>query len=381
MIVYLLCFLVTGIFALINEHALKNNYRILALITTFLVLIIPAIVAGVRSYDIGTDVNFYVKKSIDLATNFSAVKNWFAASSIPGYITQSQEKGYLLLEYVSTRIVPNTHFFLFLVALIENIFIYLSLYKLKNNCSIFMGELIFLFTQYNSFYNMVRQGIAISICLFAVSILVSKESKKYLKFILWIMIAFQFHRTAIIALIFLGIYIVLEKNFSILKQTILIFILLGIMLSLVPVTQYAINIGIFPARYLEYFSGGLAYNSGKISIIGIGIYSCGYLVLFQGMKYLGPNKNFYLVAALMDIGLILMTNISFYLFRLSSYFLIIRVLSMSQKTLYKLEPDRKIYNNSILLELEAFLSIILYFVYFLGYLNWHQTIPYIFMTD
>lgn len=381
MTTYLLCFSITTIFAAMNEYTLQKKNKLLIILTAILVIVTPAILAGVRSYEIGTDVNYYVRRTFELSTYYNSINDWLSTVNIPGFITQNQEKGFLILEYLVSRISLNTHFFLFIVAIIENIFVYLALYKLRNNCSIIMGEIIFLFTQYNSFYNMVRQGIAMSICLFAVALLLSNGSRNKLKFLFWILVAIQFHSTAIVSLVFILIYYVFKnEKSSVLKQSLLVIILLIFIVSLVPLTQYAVRIGIFPDRYLEYFNGGTAYNIGRISVFGIVVYWSGAVVLFQGARHLGKNQDFYIAVTIIDMLLILLTNVSFYLFRVSAYFLIIRILSMSQKSLYNSNSDRKFYENAQLLCIESIFSVVLYFLYFIVYLNWHQTIPYIFMN-
>ena len=382
MVPYLSCFLITGVFAQINDYSLKKKYKIFTVLTALLVILLPALLAGFRSYEVGTDVNFYVKRGFDLALNFGSVSDWLNLSDIPGYIVTSQEKGYLLLMYIVSRFSTIAHVFLFVVSAIENVMVYLALYKLKSRCSIFMGEIIFLFTQYNSFYNMVRQGIAMSICLFAVAILLSNEKQKYIKFVLWILVAFEFHKTAIIALVFLGIYMLLKNtNNNILRQAVWMIMLMGIVVCIFPLMNHMIDIGMLPARYLEYFRGGTTYDaSQKMPILGLLIYVSGCLVLFQGFKYLGKDRKFFISIAILDILLINLTNVSFYLYRVASYFLIIRVLSMSQRSLYNLDltVGRSDYDNPVLLWIESVGSVVIYFMYFIVNLNWHQTIPYMF---
>ncbi|NRO03035.1 hypothetical protein IMAU30109_01997 [Lactobacillus helveticus] len=382
MIAYFVCFGITGVFAAVNDYSLQKKEKILAIVTAFFVVIIPAILAGIRSYDIGTDVNGYVRSSFELAVNFSSLKAWLDMSGAVGFITQNLEKGFLLVEYISTKISKDTHFFLFLVAFIENLFIYLGLFKLRNKCNVFIGEMVFLFTQYNSFFNMMRQGIAMSICLFALSILLANDDKKYIKFFVWSFIAFQFHGTAIISLLFLIVYLVFKNQNKalLLKQTLFLFSLLIIVISFITLVNYMVNIGVLPEHYLEYFSGGAAFQLYKISIFGILIYSCSYIILCQANKYLGKQKNIFMAMAIIDVVFMTMSNISFYLYRLATYFLLVRIFSLSQRSLYQMDTSRNIYDNPYVLYIETLISVILYFVYFIVKLNWHQTVPYMFMN-
>lgn len=387
MIIYLFCFSITGIFAIINDYSFQKKQKILSILTAFLVIFIPALLAGLRSYSIGTDVNGYVRSSFELAQSFTSLKNWLGMSGVAGYITQNLERGFLFIEYFATKISADPHFFLFLIAFIEDLFIYLGLFKLRNECNIFIGEMIFLFTQYNSFFNMVRQGLAMSICLFAVSILLADEKNKYVKFIIWNLIAAQFHGTVIIiSLIYLGLYLFFKdstqdnKSLTI-KQILFVFVLLLMVVAFIPVVKFIINVGILPGHYMEYFSGGSAFQLYKISFWGLLIYSCGYIVFIQANKYLKNTKNFFIAVASIDIVFMIMSNVSLYLYRLAMYFLMVRIFSLSQRTLYSMDSSRNIYNNPYLLWTETMISIILYFAYFIVKLNWHQTVPFMFMNN
>lgn len=379
---YLICFSITGIFALINEYSIQKKQRVIILFSAFFVIIVPAILAGMRSYYIGTDTNFYVVPSFNLARGFSSLTDWISVFGAPG-ITQNLERGFLLLIYFASRISTNAHIVLFLIALIEDIFVYLSLYKLRKHCNIFMGEMVFLLTLYNALFNMVRQGIAMAICLYAVAILLSNEKNKYLKFLLWIIIASQFHGTAIISLLILVIYLLfknVQEGHTIRKIGLLVIMVL-IVTMFVSSVQYLTSIGLIPMHYLEYLNGGAAYSNSKVSAIGLIIYSSSYLVLISGRKYLGNNAMFFIAIAFMDLGFMFMTNMSFYLYRIAYYFLFIRVFSLSQRTLYKMQPYRNIWNNSYVLWGESLFSVLMYFVYFILVSNWHETIPYIFMNN
>lgn len=382
MIPYLICFSLTGIFAFVNDYSLQKQRKILVVLSALCVIMIPAILAGFRNYMIGTDTNFYVVPTFNLARNYTSLSDWISAFGIPG-ITQNLEHGFLLLIYFVSRISSDAHIALFVIALIEEVFVYLAIYKLRSQCNIFIGEVIFLLTLYNAFYNMVRQGIAMSICLYALAVLISDDKKKYLKFFLWIIIAMQFHGSAIISVLFFVLYILFRdaKESDILKKLGLVLLLIILVAAFVSVVEYMVNAGLIPMHYLQYLKGGSAYSSAKISLLGLIIYSSSYIVLLAGRKYLGNNGSLYIAIACMDIGFILLSNVSFYLYRIAAYFLFVRVFSLSQRSLYRIDSQRNIWNNPYVLYSETLITTILYFVYFILVSNWHQTIPYIFMNN
>ncbi len=381
---YIICFLMTGIFAMANDHFLKKKAKSLVIITAIFIIIIPAILAGVRSYSIGTDVNFYVLPSFNLATNFHSINDWIGTFNNPMYPTGRMEKGFLLLVYLISRISTDGHFLLFVIATIIDFFIYFSLYQLRTICSVFIGEVVFLFTQYNASFNMARQSISMAICLYAFSILLTNQNKKYMKFFIWVIIAMQFHTAAVLSIFYLLIYIILRKqnSMSLLKKSSLVIGLMLLVLLFVPTVQYLVKIGILNAHYLDYLSSDVSgAAAGSISILSLLIYSSGYIPLILGAKYLDKYKNIFILMAIMDVAFMGLATVSFYLYRIAAYFMIIRVVSLSQKSLYSLKPQDSILTNPYVLWVGTIILYVMYFVYFTVLLNWHQTFPFIFMNN
>lgn len=381
---YIICFLITGIFAMANDYYLKKRAKLLVIITAIFIILIPAILAGVRSYSIGTDVNFYVLPSFNLARNFHFINDWIGTFNNPMYPTGRMEKGFLLLVYLISRISTDGHFLLFVIAIIIDSFVYFSLYRLRNICSVFIGEVVFLFTQYNASFNMARQSISMGICLYAFSILLANENKKYIRFIIWIIIAMQFHTAAVISFSYLLIYMILGKQnkISLFKKNILIICVILLILLFVPAVQYLVNIGVLNSHYLDYLTGDASgTTAGSISVLSLLVYSSGYIPLLVGVKYLGKYKNIFVLMAIMDVAFMGLAMISFYLYRIAAYFMIIRIVSLSQKSLYSLNSRDSIYTNPYILWLGTIILCVMYFVYFIFLLNWHQTIPFIFMNN
>lgn len=380
--IYALCFVLTEVMALVNEYAIKKKIKFLIILSACCIIMIPAIVAGIRDYSIGTDVNFYVRRSFDLAGNFSTLKDWLSFSNLPNTPVTGMEKGFLVLVFLTSRISGNAHFLLFFISLIIGFFIYLSLYKMKKSSSIFLGELVFLLTLYNASFNMVRQSIAMAISLFALSLLLTSNKNKYMKFLIWILIAISFHGIAIITLIFLVMYEVFKKAKYVEWKKQIAFIILSILILVFfgKIVEFAINNGIINSRYAGYVSGGTAQMTNIMPRLGIIIYVIGAIPIFVGVNYLGKYKNIFLTIAVLDIAMIILSISSFYLYRISSYYFMVRILSLSQKSLYE-ESDNKnrLINPNVLLMWTIFSSI-LYFVYFIVIHNWHQTVPYIFMS-
>ena len=162
MTAYIVTFLVTLFFSYIDERNLlkEKPNRLKHIIMVAFIIMLPAVLAGLRDYSIGTDVQIYAKSVFENAVRSSSVNSVLERYS-------ELEPGFLMLAFIVSRITSSVHFFLFSIAFIIQLFVYLALYRTRNYCSIFMGESVYLFLIYNASLNMMRQTIAMAILLFA----------------------------------------------------------------------------------------------------------------------------------------------------------------------------------------------------------------------
>ena len=115
------------------------------------------------------------------------------------------EPGYILLNKAFATIIPNPQFIFFLEALICVSAVCRFIYK--NSESPFFGMLFFLTLGTMTFeYTAFRQGIAMSICIFAVEYI---KEKKLLPFIILVLLAATFHKTAVV---FLPFYFIAQRK-------------------------------------------------------------------------------------------------------------------------------------------------------------------------
>ena len=125
MTIYLFCFFASFFLLLLSEgikkrivFSLKDTNKIISnlnpffLITVFIALLIPSMLAGYRDYTIGTDVLVYgnywfeMTKGLDL----QSYVQWATASSIGSL--------YALLNYTVSRFSENPHVFYFVLSFI-----------------------------------------------------------------------------------------------------------------------------------------------------------------------------------------------------------------------------------------------------------------------
>lgn len=149
--------------------------------------LLPTILLASARFGVGTDYNTYV-----------SLFNQFSALSLGEYIQESStaEPGFYLLIQISNFITGDSYLMFSLAAIITSVFFYLGLrrYDVKHPALVYFLYLTILFPMT---LNVMRQGIAISICFYAFSFIMERNFKKYL---IWILIASLFHISALLLL-------------------------------------------------------------------------------------------------------------------------------------------------------------------------------------
>ncbi len=177
-------------------------------------VLIPSVLAGFRSVNIGTDNYNY----LIMFEQISLIK------SIKDILVYDQELLYSLLNYVVSRFTHDYHWICFFSEFITMIFIVMGFYYFRDKISLSLSILVYLFFWYAHFINIVRQGIALSICFFALRYVIEK---KPIYFFIFVAIAFMFHSSAIFSIPIYFIAVILNKKYSNLKILFLFVLLLA----------------------------------------------------------------------------------------------------------------------------------------------------------
>ena len=184
---YILLFICVTFINIINEKFfLKSNKKILKMLFLIISIFLLCLIAGVRNVTVGTDVNVYVSRLYNISVNSSNLV-WYLRHS-------NSDLLFAFVVYVGS-LFKNIGYPLFLIEFMVTMPIYLYAYKESDKKSFTYLILIFLLTMYCISLNLMRQSIAMSICILSYHYFDKKEYKKTL-FLLFI--AFLFHKTALI---------------------------------------------------------------------------------------------------------------------------------------------------------------------------------------
>lgn len=195
---YIILFICVTIMNIINEkYFLKSNKKFTRNLFFIISLGLLCFVAGVRSETVGTDINVYVSRLFNMSTNNFGIINYLQNSN--------SDLLFALTVYIGS-IFNNINYVLFLIEFMVATPIYIYAYKESSEKSFTYLVLIFLLTMYCISLNLMRQSIAMSICILSYHFF---ENKLYKKSFIMLFLACLFHKTA---LIFSMVYLI---NFTI----------------------------------------------------------------------------------------------------------------------------------------------------------------------
>lgn len=188
MTVFVLNFFSICLYAIIYDF-IKKKYGKSQIVFVFLMVLITAqmcALLALRSVEIGIDTRAYLNR-------FNRYK-LLTLSKI--FRDDFQEHGYSLLIKIIAVVYDNFNFFLTCVSLITIPLVVVSVAKLSKKP--FLSLLIFIAFDYYAFmFSGMRQGIAYALCILSFLCI---QNKKPVKFILLVLLAAQFHKSAYIFL-------------------------------------------------------------------------------------------------------------------------------------------------------------------------------------
>lgn len=329
----------------------KRQSKVVYCFFVIISLLLSAAMAGVRDETVGTDVLVYGKDTFLVSAKYHTLSDFLARIDL--------ESGYCAINYFVSRLTNNPQWFYFIIALIMNIFVFWGLYRYKKNnrnFSLALAMFVYYTVFFNQNLNILRQSTAIAIIIFATSYLLEK---KYIQYILICLFAMLFHTSAIICVMFLPIYILVNK-YPTLKSCILIMLAsIVVVVFYNEISTHLIDAGIFPEKYENYFgekeSFAFKWDSliVRSPVILIGI------VNYKKLYSINKNNLFFLLMMIMEI--IFMQLEVFFVFaaRINIYvmifrvYLLVNIAQLSQSNMKSINPqmatNAMMFNGFVLL--------------------------------
>ncbi|MGN1282526.1 MAG: EpsG family protein [Limosilactobacillus sp.] len=281
LIFYILIAILFPYFTLLAVSKKDRNQRIYFII---LVSFLAAVIVGFRGYS-GTDTAMYV-------ANYN-----FGPAGTNRWV--EMESGFVYLNQIFKSFgIPVELFFIF-ISFLTNLFALLSINRLRDSINIYVASFVYFTTIYFRSFNIIRQTLAVTICLYAIIIFLDK---KYISSTILILLATQIHRTAYLCLFVIVAALLFKGRKS--KWMIAIAIL-----SLLILVMHRNSVGnlILLLTHNQYYAGYVLRNSGSSSSFAKYYLRISPVIIFSllNVKRYKDNQKFLVLFALMVMGYIL----------------------------------------------------------------------------
>ncbi len=323
MTIYILLFLFCIILSYLADiHREDSNSTIYIGIIVFLMCLI----GGLRDLGVGTDTLVYTEDYLNYAKDNSFFE-LLQQGNLDDY-----DKGYFLLNSLSSFFSSNYWFILFLTQLITIGLTYWGVYRLSNyyEISFVVFTFLFCFLFYNQTYNYMRQFCALGLLLFAFSFFIEQ---KYVKYLILQIIAFFFHSSSVLFIIAPMVYFVLRNFYGTTKMYLILVgylcFIIFVVIDFYDILYYIADLGLYTMDYADRYgvesnfveSDGFPRTTVLLMLFPFFLYS---LAFYMGIM----TPQLFLFSIVIHFSYVAITSLAFYVIflqRLAFYFYYIDV--------------------------------------------------------
>lgn len=349
-------------------------------------LLIPIIFSGIRKIGVGTDTLVYVNGLTQSALSADSFREYLNGLVFMTYKYQpisDFEIGYNFILYYSTKILGSQGILLVTQSIIV-LCVYFGLKPFVEEKLIPFAMLIFYFLYLGTTLNAMRQWIAISILFLFSRFLVNK---KIGLFLLGIFISYLFHRSAIIGLFYLLIYIFMEKdslnifnakirinNWKVKKLLAISILSFLSLLFIQQISEIMLKLGPVFARY------STVYLSGNLHFLPFQILQRLPLIIVMMLGWSASNSKykfsgFVYLMCVIEIFISQLGSIYNQSSRIGYYFAIFNIV------LIPMIISSCNVKRGMLIKYFMYAYVLIYFYYNYVYQGYNQIVPYLFFWD
>lgn len=282
-------------------------------------ILIPTLFEGLRDEFVGEDMLGYGSEWFYMMDQHASIFSMLEDAQTPEY-------GYHLLIYICKILSPDIHLYMTACALIKMTAVTLFAYRMREQLS----SILFLFCYYCFFYvlffSLMRQGIAVAICIFSLYYFINNN---ILKFLLAVFVAYFFHSSAVLMLLLIPLYYMRNMRYNyyiILGGVVFIYLAVEVLFQLVLMTP------IFKSEMADlYIDSGV--TSAKTNLLLSALFLCygAYKYFFENENE-EENSNIYLliVTSALTLLFLLLSSYIEVAFRMSYYMFIISLVIITK---------------------------------------------------
>lgn len=362
MIPYLVCFSVVYFLSVISEKAYEHKKRI-AFFCGIISVLILSFFAGIRGYQVGTDIRFYILPQFYRAqTYITSFHNFWNAN------VEDAELLFLVLEFISVRLFQSPHFVMFALSFLTNGFVYMGIVKQRGKMSIPFAWLCYCLIYFNISLNLMRQSVSIAIIFYLFSDLDRLNLKRVVFFSIF---ASLFHISGLIGFFFYTVYLLICRRSKINGLKHIFFFLFLLLPVVVPFAiSTIIRVGALNQRYYIYneSQGNVAIGNLIFRILCIINF---VLLCYRSSREERKSQHYFLLYAGI-INILFIINNSLIFIRLREYFEIFSMVYIPMGLrVHSHKNDQRAFVAILLV-----VMMIVYWYYQFVYLNHGQTYPY-----
>ncbi len=250
MITYLIMFGIIVVLSYWLSRTIVSGSKKASKIIMVSIFALLTIFGGLRSIDLGYDAKMYIANTYRILENDKSLTSIFTYYGL--------EKGYVILMYIAHEITPDYWLGLLLLNALANIGPLYFIYKNREKASVFVAIPIFYCTLYLFSFNIMRQCVALSFFLIAISLI---RERKCLAPVILLIIGYLFHRSIVFGVLLL-IYVKIYRSRKLTSSSKALISILLLTATLIAVIFYEWLIsalgqaGIINDRYASYTNEG-----------------------------------------------------------------------------------------------------------------------------
>lgn len=355
--IYLLIYFSSSLFSYLAQSQFRVGRRNIAIVFSICAVLLPSIFAGLRDISVGTD-NIVYESYFNSISESESLNDAFNNGHI---VRASVEPLYVIFNYLISIFTTDYHWVAFSASLITVVFVYLGAYYFRDRIPMWLIMLTFFLTEFGNTWNIVRQGIALSIVFFALQYL---EKRKILKYFCWIIMAIGFHSSAFVAL-FLGISVIfmMRGTFTI-RALCVLFGSIIIILFYGPLVELYIGFRPSLENYREFIEYGVIPFSFSQTLVRVPFLILSTIFYKNLVVQHKMNRQYYILLWL-EIIIVQMATFFAPIYRMGLYFGYIKLLLIP--SIVKVFMRK---NNNIVILYISIMGLIIYW-YFYTVLNFY----------
>lgn len=262
MSIYIIVSVLSSLFAEIAAKCYDKN-KLVFIISFSLFLLFPSIIEGCRDWYIGEDMQAYGSYGFYNSLRYNNLLTYLSDESL-------KEPGFYVICYYCGKVGP-INFYMFVAAFIKMMMLGLTCIRFRKTVIVWLAVLGYMLVFYWYGFSLMRQSLALSICLFSTTFLFNK---RYVGFITCVVIAYFFHNSSVFVMT-----LPLLMSISKLKKRLSLVILASIIVYLFASVLFVsiATSGLFGEEMLERYENS-GVNSSKTLLLMMAVFFlCSYL--------------------------------------------------------------------------------------------------------